>query len=56
MATVRYFAADVDASIDFYTKRLGFVLRQQFGPNMAILDRLRQVEDPRHVVRQDVAV
>ena len=39
MATVRYFAADVDASIDFYTKRLGFVLRQQFGPNMAILDR-----------------
>lgn len=38
MATVRYFAADVGASIAFYTKHLGFALRQQFGPNMAILD------------------
>lgn len=39
MATVRYFVGDVDASVSFYTKHLGFVLRQQFGPNMAILDR-----------------
>lgn len=39
MATVRYFVGDVDASVSFYTKHLGFALRQQFGPNMAILDR-----------------
>lgn len=39
MATVRYFVVDVDASVVFYTKHLGFTLRQQFGPNMAILDR-----------------
>ncbi|MCG7503431.1 VOC family protein [Mesorhizobium retamae] len=39
MATVRYFAGDVDASVLFYTRHLGFALRQQFGPNMAILDR-----------------
>ncbi|MFD9897411.1 VOC family protein [Mesorhizobium sp. NPDC059025] len=39
MAAVRYFVDDVDASVSFYTKHLGFALRQQFGPNMAILDR-----------------
>ena len=37
MATVRYFAKDVDAAVAFYTGHLGFALAQQFGPNMAIL-------------------
>lgn len=39
MATVRYLVSDVQASIDFYTKRLGFKLEQQFGPAMAIVCR-----------------
>ena len=39
MAAVRYIVNDVDAAVAFYTKRLGFALREQFGPNMAILDR-----------------
>ena len=39
MATVRYLVSDVEASIAFYTKHLGFTLQQQFGPAMAILKR-----------------
>jgi len=39
MATVRYLVKDVDASVAFYTSRLGFAVKQQFGPNMAILTR-----------------
>lgn len=39
MATVRYMVKDVETSITFYTHHLGFALKQQFGPNMAILDR-----------------
>lgn len=39
MATVRYMVHDVDAAVAFYTERLGFTLRRQFGPNMAILAR-----------------
>ena len=39
MAAVRYFVSDVDGAIDFYVKFLGFALKQQFGPNMAILAR-----------------
>jgi len=39
MASVRYIVHDVDAAVAFYTERLGFALRQQFGPNMAILTR-----------------
>ncbi len=39
MATVRYFAKNVDEAVAFYRDRLGFVLHQQFGPNMAILSR-----------------
>lgn len=39
MASVRYLVHDVDAAVAFYTGRLGFALRQQFGPNMAILTR-----------------
>jgi catechol 2,3-dioxygenase-like lactoylglutathione lyase family enzyme len=36
MATVRYLVHDVGMAIAFYT-RLGFALRQQFGPAMAIM-------------------
>ncbi|HWA48108.1 MAG TPA: VOC family protein [Dongiaceae bacterium] len=39
MAAVRYFVADVEAAVGFYTKTLDFELQQQFGPNMAILKR-----------------
>jgi predicted enzyme related to lactoylglutathione lyase len=39
MATVRYLVADVGAAVSFYTEKLGFTLRQQFGPAMAILER-----------------
>jgi predicted enzyme related to lactoylglutathione lyase len=38
MAAVRYLVSDVGQAILFYT-RLGFALRQQFGPAMAILER-----------------
>ncbi len=37
MATVRYMVKDVETSIAFYTDQLGFAVKQQFGPNMAIL-------------------
>ncbi|MFZ5671389.1 MAG: VOC family protein [Pseudomonadota bacterium] len=39
MATVRYMVKDVETSVAFYTHHLGFALKQQFGPNMAILSR-----------------
>ena len=39
MATVRYMVKDVDACVAFYTRHLGFAVKQQFGPNMAILTR-----------------
>src|SRR5215472_7035341 len=39
MATVRYLVKDVGAAIAFYTESLGFELKQQFGPAMAILMR-----------------
>ena len=39
MATVRYMVKDVDAAVAFYTTDLGFAVKQQFGPNMAILTR-----------------
>ncbi len=39
MAAVRYIVRDVDAAVAFYTQGLGFTLRQQFGPAMAILTR-----------------
>ena len=38
MASVRYLVHDVDQAVAFYTG-LGFTLRQQFGPAMAILAR-----------------
>jgi catechol 2,3-dioxygenase-like lactoylglutathione lyase family enzyme len=39
MAQVRYLVRDVDQSIRFFVDLLGFELRQQFGPAMAILAR-----------------
>jgi len=39
MTTVRYLVRDVDQSVAFYTKHLGFALKQQFGANMAIVTR-----------------
>ena len=39
MAQVRYLVTDVAESIEFYTTCLGFELRQQFGPAMAIVAR-----------------
>lgn len=39
MAAVRYIVRDVAAAIAFYTDGLGFTLKQQFGPAMAILVR-----------------
>jgi catechol 2,3-dioxygenase-like lactoylglutathione lyase family enzyme len=37
MATVRYIVFDVPAAVAFYVEGLGFEVRQNFGPNMAIL-------------------
>ena len=39
MAAVRYLVTDVNQAIAFYTGELGFELKQQFGPAMAILAR-----------------
>ena len=38
MVSVRYLVQDVDQAVAFYTQ-LGFALRQQFGPAMAIVAR-----------------
>ncbi len=37
MVSVRYLVKDVEASIKFYSESLGFELKQQFGPAMAIV-------------------
>ncbi|MES2857299.1 MAG: VOC family protein [Bdellovibrionota bacterium] len=37
MASVRYLVNDVEKSVQFYTELLGFELKQQFGPAMAIV-------------------
>ena len=39
MATVRYIVRDVGEAAAFYTGTLGFELKQQFGPAIAILQR-----------------
>lgn len=39
MVSVRYLVKDVEDSIEFYTKILGFELMQQFGPAMAIVQK-----------------
>ncbi|SFJ27173.1 hypothetical protein SAMN05216304_10681 [Bosea sp. OK403] len=38
MASVRYLVNDVDEAVAFYRDKLSFVLKQQFGPAMAILE------------------
>ena len=35
MAIIRYLVSDVERSIDFYTRRLGFKLEQQMSPAFA---------------------
>ena len=35
----RYLVKDVDLAVQFYTKSLGFELKQQFGPAMAIVNK-----------------
>lgn len=37
MAQIRYIVNNVEESVDFYVKKLGFRLEQQYGPAMAIL-------------------
>ena len=39
MATVRYMVDDVEAAIGFYTSLLGFELKKNFAPGMAILEK-----------------
>lgn len=39
MASIRYIVHSVDDAAAFYRDRLGFELKQQFGPAMAILAR-----------------
>lgn len=39
MAAIRYLVNDVETSIDFYTKHLGFELTQQMGPAFAIISK-----------------
>ena len=39
MASVRYLVEDLDRAVSFYTQSLGFTLRRQFGPAMAIVER-----------------
>ncbi len=37
MTSVRYLVNEVDEAISFYSKALGFEIKQQFGPAMAIM-------------------
>ena len=39
MTVMRYIVRDVDAAVAFYTRHLGFELKRQFGPAMAIAQR-----------------
>jgi catechol 2,3-dioxygenase-like lactoylglutathione lyase family enzyme len=39
MVSIRYMVNDVSAAVAFYRDALGFELKQQFGPAMAILER-----------------
>jgi len=39
MATIRYLVREVEPSIDFYTRHLGFELVEQMGPAFAIVSR-----------------
>eukprot|EP00634_Sargassococcus_sp_CCMP2135_P013350 CAMPEP_0198655654 /NCGR_PEP_ID=MMETSP1467-20131203/8493_1 /TAXON_ID=1462469 /ORGANISM="unid. sp., Strain CCMP2135" /LENGTH=122 /DNA_ID=CAMNT_0044391663 /DNA_START=41 /DNA_END=409 /DNA_ORIENTATION=+ len=39
MASCRYIVSDVNAAVAFYRDELGFELKQQFGPAMAIVTK-----------------
>lgn len=39
MATIRYIVDDVHSAVAFYRGALGFTVKQQYGPAMAILTR-----------------
>ncbi|MEP6896353.1 MAG: VOC family protein, partial [Chloroflexota bacterium] len=39
MAIIRYLVNDIESSIAFYTKHLGFELTQQIGPAFAIVSK-----------------
>jgi catechol 2,3-dioxygenase-like lactoylglutathione lyase family enzyme len=39
MATVRYLVKDVETSIEFYTKHLGFSLLEKMGPAFAMIEK-----------------
>ncbi len=39
MASFRYLVNDVEKSVAFYTSALGFTLKEQFGPAMAIVTK-----------------
>jgi len=39
MATLRYIVHDVEVSIEFYTKVLGFSLLEKMGPAFAIIEK-----------------
>ena len=39
MAAVRYFVADVDRSVAFYTKLLGFDEKERWGPAIAMVEK-----------------
>ena len=49
MANIRYFVNDIEESIDFYTKKLGFSLVKQFGPFATVAkdDLTIWLSDPR---------
>lgn len=39
MASVRYIVSDVEEAVKFYTSALGFEIKHNFAPNIAILTR-----------------
>ena len=39
MATIRYMVNDVEVSIEFYTKHLGFTLVEKMGPAFAMIEK-----------------
>lgn len=39
MSSFRYLVNDVNESVEFYTRLLGFKLEEQFGPAMAIISK-----------------
>ncbi len=39
MIRIRYIVKNVDEAVDFYTTNLGFALKQQFVPAVALLER-----------------